>query len=205
MADRNKDATETSDEHQGVNGAGLHRNDPGGEGDVVTPIHIFFFSSRRRHTRYIGDWSSDVCSSDLLMESISRRELVTLDHTHTFTPNAINSLRFGFSRVISESPKTLSAINALAKDPSLGFLPGRNVGLINVSGLPIFPGGLGATGEFDYHFNTFQLYDDVFLTRGRNSFSFGGYVERIQANQLGRSNPSGNFQFGSLLNCLTHK
>src|SRR5437762_13399207 len=27
---------------------------------------MFFFSSRRRHTRYIGDWSSDVCSSDLL-------------------------------------------------------------------------------------------------------------------------------------------
>src|ERR1017187_10616230 len=24
-----------------------------------------FFSSRRRHTEYIGDWSSDVCSSDL--------------------------------------------------------------------------------------------------------------------------------------------
>src|SRR5437762_7007725 len=28
-------------------------------------ISFFFFSSRRRHTRYIGDWSSDVCSSDL--------------------------------------------------------------------------------------------------------------------------------------------
>src|SRR5437879_10159754 len=28
---------------------------------------FFFFSSRRRHTRYIGDWSSDVCSSDLKM------------------------------------------------------------------------------------------------------------------------------------------
>src|SRR3712207_5919908 len=27
---------------------------------------IFFFSSRRRHTRYWRDWSSDVCSSDLL-------------------------------------------------------------------------------------------------------------------------------------------
>src|SRR6266705_3672910 len=26
----------------------------------------FFFSSRRRHTRSYGDWSSDVCSSDLL-------------------------------------------------------------------------------------------------------------------------------------------
>src|SRR5437764_3646518 len=28
-------------------------------------VMFFFFSSRRRHTRYIGDWSSDVCSSDL--------------------------------------------------------------------------------------------------------------------------------------------
>src|SRR3989454_9335679 len=35
---------------------------------------FFFFSSRRRHTRLQGDWSSDVCSSDLL--SILRRHLV---------------------------------------------------------------------------------------------------------------------------------
>src|SRR2546426_7778796 len=29
---------------------------------------FFFFSSRRRHTRLQGDWSSDVCSSDLYLE-----------------------------------------------------------------------------------------------------------------------------------------
>src|SRR5256885_14272961 len=29
-------------------------------------ISAFFFSSRRRHTRLQGDWSSDVCSSDLV-------------------------------------------------------------------------------------------------------------------------------------------
>src|SRR2546430_9144814 len=28
-------------------------------------IEVFFFSSRRRHTRFDCDWSSDVCSSDL--------------------------------------------------------------------------------------------------------------------------------------------
>src|SRR6266487_4791241 len=28
-------------------------------------VFFFFFSSRRRHTRWTGDWSSDVCSSDL--------------------------------------------------------------------------------------------------------------------------------------------
>src|SRR5690348_12247975 len=34
----------------------------------------FFFSSRRRHTRWTGDWSSDVCSSDLT-RSADGREL----------------------------------------------------------------------------------------------------------------------------------
>src|SRR5207253_6894592 len=29
-------------------------------------ILVFFFSSRRRHTRWPRDWSSDVCSSDLV-------------------------------------------------------------------------------------------------------------------------------------------
>src|SRR5256885_10043739 len=31
----------------------------------VYHVFFFFFSSRRRHTRLQGDWSSDVCSSDL--------------------------------------------------------------------------------------------------------------------------------------------
>src|SRR5207248_7954861 len=32
---------------------------------VAVDTVFFFFSSRRRHTRSYGDWSSDVCSSDL--------------------------------------------------------------------------------------------------------------------------------------------
>src|SRR6266480_5620500 len=35
-------------------------------------IFFFFFSSRRRHTRLTCDWSSDVCSSDLLNASNAR-------------------------------------------------------------------------------------------------------------------------------------
>src|SRR5258705_5418129 len=37
----------------------------------------FFFSSRRRHTRCLSDWSSDVCSSDLLRSL--REELQDLE------------------------------------------------------------------------------------------------------------------------------
>src|SRR5207249_8881952 len=33
---------------------------------IVSSFFFFFFSSRRRHTRSKRDWSSDVCSSDLL-------------------------------------------------------------------------------------------------------------------------------------------
>src|SRR3712207_7125424 len=39
---------------------------------------LFFFSSRRRHTRYWRDWSSDVCSSDLLTGSAQHDELFSL-------------------------------------------------------------------------------------------------------------------------------
>src|SRR5947207_4747343 len=37
-------------------------------------IVMFFFSSRRRHTRSLCDWSSDVCSSDLIGFSASRTD-----------------------------------------------------------------------------------------------------------------------------------
>src|SRR2546430_6940878 len=43
---------------------------------------VFFFSSRRRHTRFDCDWSSDVCSSDLFAssEQLPTRVLLAADH-----------------------------------------------------------------------------------------------------------------------------
>src|SRR5256885_10025473 len=38
---------------------------PGAARSPAVRSCAFFFSSRRRHTRLQGDWSSDVCSSDL--------------------------------------------------------------------------------------------------------------------------------------------
>src|SRR5256886_12940294 len=50
--------------------------------------YVFFFSSRRRHTRFDCDWSSDVCSSDLL-----RRELFA--HLQTLSLSFHNQSRSG--------------------------------------------------------------------------------------------------------------
>src|SRR5260221_5595986 len=40
--------------------------------------YVFFFSSRRRHTRSLCDWSSDVCSSDLGLSLLQAAELATV-------------------------------------------------------------------------------------------------------------------------------
>src|SRR6266849_9624869 len=44
---------------------------------MVLYSFFFFFSSRRRHTRSTRDWSSDVCSSDLLQPLASASNLST--------------------------------------------------------------------------------------------------------------------------------
>mgnify|MGYP007011969086 CR=1 FL=1 len=52
---------------------------------------LFCFSSRRRHTTYIGDWSSDVCSSDL--RDSAQNQTVLLALATTEVPIAPPSLR----------------------------------------------------------------------------------------------------------------
>src|SRR5256885_4607961 len=45
---------------------------------LLRGVVLFFFSSRRRHTRLQGDWSSDVCSSDLIYFELDWRFLLQL-------------------------------------------------------------------------------------------------------------------------------
>src|SRR2546426_2073452 len=52
-----------------------------GESARAVRLVFFFFSSRRRHTRLQGDWSSDVCSSDLGKSTVAVNLAVTLSQT----------------------------------------------------------------------------------------------------------------------------
>src|SRR5258706_4979117 len=71
----------------------------------------FFFSSRRRHTRLVSDWSSDVCSSDLLQEVIvtANRRTENLQNV----PITIQAL----------TGETLTQLNATTFDDYVKFLP----------------------------------------------------------------------------------
>src|SRR5207253_6704989 len=48
---------------------------------------LFFFSSRRRHTRWPRDWSSDVCSSDLGTVDLRRVYATVLEVAALAVPN----------------------------------------------------------------------------------------------------------------------
>src|SRR5256885_3705930 len=67
-------------------------------GGVVVGIipRVFFFSSRRRHTRLQGDWSSDVCSSDLgypRPRRDSRRAVRRTFRSHSFVSESGSCVR----------------------------------------------------------------------------------------------------------------
>src|SRR3989454_2119851 len=59
---------------------------------VACCLFVFFFSSRRRHTRLQGDWSSDVCSSDLCTgHLIHLKNAYTKELIGRILPNAFRS------------------------------------------------------------------------------------------------------------------
>src|SRR6266446_8822086 len=68
---------------------------------------LFFFSSRRRHTRLQGDWSSDVCSSDLQRLSIIRNWLDAVEQALSMRPMIYTRQNF-IEPLLGEEVKTLA-------------------------------------------------------------------------------------------------
>src|SRR5574337_575865 len=76
---------------------------------------VFFFSSRRRHTRLSGDWSSDVCSSDLegITVSLSSVERTIRWNKLTHWKKKQASYYTFLPRPISASPGALVQVDTI--------------------------------------------------------------------------------------------
>ena len=139
------------------------------------------------------------------IQSQTTRHIVALEHSHIFSPGFVNSARLGFNRNAVINYQVTDTINPAANDPSLGMMLGRNSPSIRISGgfanMPAgFPGG------FSHHnWNSYQLYDDAFLTRGTHSLKFGFAGENMRYNFLQFYNPQGIVRFTSLANFLTNQ
>jgi outer membrane receptor protein involved in Fe transport len=141
-----------------------------------------------------------------LTQNFTLRQMYSLEETHVFNPNLVNTARFGFSRVRATVTQPITALNPLAKDPSFGILPGRFAPQINVSGLVGMVGALGAVSADLLAWNSFQFYDDAFITHGTHAFKFGIAVEHMQNSEFsGGVPPNGQFNFGGLQSFLTNR
>ena len=140
---------------------------------------------------------------NLLVQEFSSRRFISLEWSHTFSPQLINSARFGFNRSTGGGGP-LSALNPAAADPALSSVPGWDAPSIGVTGISGFNGGLTNVNSVAFAWNSFQGYDDAFLTKGIHSLKFGVAVERMQENFIQHSRVGGAFSFGSLLNFLTN-
>src|ERR1017187_4562406 len=82
-----------------------------------------FFSSRRRHTRYIGDWSSDVCSSDLDDKLGCERSVAHGSTGHTRDPGGIAlSLRISITGLFVAFLAVAATSSILDMTPPIGGL-----------------------------------------------------------------------------------
>src|SRR5690554_4936572 len=75
---------------------------------ILTDYYQFFFSSRRRHTRCGRDWSSDVCSSDLVNLEVIRLSAARImsgrkASLKVFPDVAANPNSLPFSRVLANA------------------------------------------------------------------------------------------------------
>lgn len=89
--------------------------------------------------------------------SRTRRQMVSLEENHIFSPSLMNSLRVGYNRDFAASPGGAKAVNPLAADTSLGYVPGDTVGFIGVPGLTFFTGGLSTQAPAAFAWNSIVL------------------------------------------------
>jgi hypothetical protein len=127
----------------------------------------------------------------------TKRQMLGITENHVFSPQVANVFRFGFNRVIGLVNSPVSAINPAAGDTALGTITGLPAPLVEITGLTS-AGGLGYLSYFGHKWNSFQAYDDVFVTKGKHSLKLGFAFERMQYDVLSKVRGNGDFRFRSL-------
>jgi hypothetical protein len=138
--------------------------------------------------------------------AITKRQIVAIEETHTFNPSFVNTVRLGYNRDFVNNNVPVKALNSLAADTSLATVPGQHApGCTCPSPISLMEGGLNGAPKYYYRWNSYQVYDDAFVTKGLHSIKFGFSFERDQDNQTTFSNQNGTFSFNSIQALLINK
>ena len=132
-----------------------------------------------------------------------REQVASLEETHVFSANLLNTARAGFSRAgyfFTGEPTSGSPAASLP-----GFLSGLPLGAIVVGGsaasnptaqLSLAGGNNGSNLRLVRNLFTFE--DRVSYTKGRHQFNFGGWLQRLQSNENLALSQYGQATFTSL-------
>jgi hypothetical protein len=137
-----------------------------------------------------------------LVADSSRRHLIASEYTHTFGSAMVSVTRAGLSRSESNGGDIAEVLNPVLTDPTLGYIPGFNIGSIAVPGLSSAGGGPGAADYSFLKFTSFQVSQDLVMMRGRHSLKVGFNLERMSNDFDNPNQTGGAFNFGTMANFL---
>jgi len=177
------------------------------ENFVTTRIDHKFSDKDSLFGTYLFDktpYSSPDSMGNVEFNTQSSRQIVAAEETHTFNPNFVNAVRFGFNHEFVNNNESVKALNPAAGDTSLGSFAGRDAAVVSVTGLSTMSGGVGGYPSTMYDWNSFQVYDDAFWIKGRHSIKIGVAVERILFQIKAHSDPNGVWNFKDMNAFLTN-
>jgi hypothetical protein len=178
------------------------------ENFVTTRIDHKFSEKDSLFGTYLYDktpYSSPDSFGNVGLNTLSSRQIVAVEETHSFTPTFVNAVRFGYNHENVNNDSSVTAINKAAADTSLGAFAGRNAAVVNVNGvLSSMTGGVGGLPTYLYRWNSFQGYDDAFFNRGKHTLKFGGAFERMMLQVTALTDPNGIWFFNTLSDFLTN-
>jgi hypothetical protein len=178
------------------------------ENFVTTRIDHKFSDKDSLFGTYLYDktpYTSPDSFGNVGLNTLSARQIVAAEETHSFTTTFVNALRFGYNHERVDNDASVTALNPAAKDTSLGAFAGRDASVVNVPGvLTTLPGGVGGLPTYLYRWNSYQIYDDAFYTVGKHSIKFGAAYELMHLNVTALTDPNGIWYFNTLTDFLTN-
>ncbi|MDQ2938828.1 MAG: Plug and carboxypeptidase regulatory-like domain-containing protein, partial [Acidobacteriota bacterium] len=129
-----------------------------------------------------GSLSIPDALNNVVFPNRTRRQMIAIEETHTFSQSFINSFRVGYNRTKGAVNVAGPALNPVAADTALGSAPGRASAIITVPGINDAV-GVGGNSFFRHVQNSYQVYDDAFVTRGNHSLRIGFAFEKIEYNE----------------------
>jgi Carboxypeptidase regulatory-like domain/TonB-dependent Receptor Plug Domain/TonB dependent receptor len=154
-------------------------------------------------------YSSPDGLNNVEFQTLTARQFVAIEETHIFTPRFANSIRIGGNHEAVNNNQSAKAINPDSSRTDLGVggtaFAGRAASQVLMGGgISDFTGGVGGSPTYFYHWNSVQVYDDAFLTKGTHSLRFGGGFEHMMLNVIADTDPNGIWRFTDWAGFLTN-